>query len=271
MDRFSFEADLFVWFVAVSICFWRATLQSPNDAHAQFDVLASRSGREGSLPPNFFTLLCDISDLINGFHFPVFYDVMFLTKRNFPPLNFSTLNWNNRSISCTIMQNLGAFVGAFMFWCLFLAFWNQLTFRVVLAILNTFDEIAAAARSSTALTLIYGLGQSAEVAMLLFLFQKHPNSYFFSRQLHCNLIISQWISTENKQQIPFEKMATDCSKLARRPFWNHFESGYCFGLVSILRFKLFISRNGSRRCSSNHRLNELLQSSIKANSKGWWF
>jgi len=127
------------------------------------------------------------------------------------------------------------------------------------------------ARSSTALTLIYGLGQSAEVAMLLFLFQKHPNSYFFSRQLHCNLIISQWISTENKQQIPFEKMATDCSKLARRPFWNHFESGYCFGLVSILRFKLFISRNGSRRCSSNHRLNELLRSSIKANSKGWWF
>ena len=136
--------------------------------------------------------------------------------------------------------------------------WNQLTFRVVLAILNTFDEIAAAARSSTALTLIYGLGQSAEVAMLLFLFQKHPNSYFFSRQLHCNLIISQWISTENKQQIPFEKMATDCSKLARRPFWIYFESGYCFGLVSILRFKLFISRNGSRRCSSSssHRITD---------------
>jgi hypothetical protein len=209
MDRFSFEADLFVWFVAASICFWRATLQSPNDAHAQFDVLASRSGREGSLPPNFFTLL-ESTDISGCFSY------------------FEYFRWD----------------------C---------------------GQFAAAARSSTALTLIYGLGQSAEVAMLLFLFQKHPNSYFFSRQLHCNLIISQWISTENKQQIPFEKMATDCSKLARRPFWNHFESGYCFGLVSILRFKLFISRNGSRRCSSNHRLNELLQSSIKANSKGWWF
>jgi len=38
-----------------------------------------------------------------------------------------------------------------------------------LAIWNTFDENAAA-RSATGLTLVHGLGQSAEVAMRFFLF-----------------------------------------------------------------------------------------------------
>ena len=64
-------------------------------------------------------------------------------------------------------------------------------------------------------------------------------------------------------------MATDCSKLARRPFWNHFESG-CFFSPKPL-FQTIHIRNGSRWCSSNQRLKELLRSSIKANSRGWWF
>ena len=91
------------------------------------------------------------------------------------------------------------------------------------------------ARSSTALTLIYGLGQSAEVAMRLFLFQKHTNSYLFSSTDSTPLQFNHFStesavnSTPNKQQIPLEKIASDCSKSARRPFWNHFESGYCFG------------------------------------------
>ena len=86
-------------------------------AHAQFDaVLAFVPDKAGEVRchPIPFSL-CDISDLINGFHFPVFCDVRFLTKLNFFPLNFSSLNRNNRSISCNIMQNLGAFVGVFTF------------------------------------------------------------------------------------------------------------------------------------------------------------
>lgn len=109
-------------------------------------------------------------------------------------------------------------------------------------------------------TLIYGLGQSTEVAMRLFLFQKKI-------RIHNN-----FSSTQNQQQIPSEQMATDCFKFARRvedPFG--ITSNQDIVLVLSLRFELLISRNGSRRCSSNHRLNELLQSSIKANSKGWWF
>ena len=54
-----------------------------------------------------FALFCEISDLNNGFSFFFFCDVRFLTKRNLYSLDFSSLNRNNRSISCNIMQNLG--------------------------------------------------------------------------------------------------------------------------------------------------------------------
>ena len=58
---------------------------------------------------------------------------------------------------------------------------------------------------------------STEKSCSVFLFQKKI-------RIHNN-----FSSTQNQQQIPSEQMATDCFKFARRPFWNHFESGYCFG------------------------------------------
>ena len=106
MDRFSFQADMFVWFVAVSICFWRTTLQSPSHSSTYWLLFPIRPGR--FVATYSFALFCEISYLINGFYFPFFCDLRFLTKRNLYSLDFSSLNRNNRSISCNIMQNLGA-------------------------------------------------------------------------------------------------------------------------------------------------------------------
>ena len=75
-------------------------------------------------------------------------------------------------------------------WCVHLfdacfeRFGINLHFWLFLEILNTFDEYAAA-RSATALTLVHGLVQSAEVAMRFFLFVSKKYEFItVFRQLH---------------------------------------------------------------------------------------
>ena len=172
-----------------------------------------------------FALFCEISYLINGFYFPFFCDLRFLTKRNLYSLDFSSLNRNNRSISCNIMQNLGACCWlVHLFDACFQRFGINLTFLVGFSNLNTFDENAAA-RSAAGRMLVHGLGQSAEVAMRFSLvcFKKNTNSQLFSSTPLQSLVIYHFSSKFHSNRW------LQIAPLARRPFWNHFESGYFFG------------------------------------------
>ena len=223
MDRFSFQADMFVWFVAVSICFWRTTLQSPSHSSTYWLLFPIRPGR--FVATYSFALFCEISYLINGFYFPFFCDLRFLTKRNLYSLDFSSLNRNNRSISCNIMQNLGACCWlVHLFDACFQRFGINLTFLVGFSNFEYFRwKCCCTVRNwPNASSWPWTISRGSH-ALLSCLFQKkYEFTTFFVNS------IAKFGNLSFQQQIPLEPMATDCSKLARRPFWNHFESGYFF-------------------------------------------
>ena len=73
--------------------------------------------------------------------------------------------------------------------------------------------------------LVHGFGQSAEVAMRFSLvcFKKNTNSQLFSSTPLQSLVIYHFSSKFHSNRW------LQIAPLARRPFWNHFESGYFFG------------------------------------------
>ena len=184
MDRFSFQADMFVWFVAVSICFWRTTLQSPSHSSTYWLLFPIRPGR--FVATYSFALFCEISYLINGFYFPFFCDLRFLTKRNLYSLDFSSLNRNNRSISCNIMQNLGACCWlVHLFDACFQRFGINLTFLVGFSNFEYFRwKCCCAVRNwPNASSWPWTISRGSH-ALLSCLFQKKYKFTTFFRQLH---------------------------------------------------------------------------------------